>query len=128
MSPDSRQLYMEEIFPEINIAGGYANTMVLGAGGVERLGIAADQPCVFDAFSPFVSFAVVDPESGEKVPFGARGQVVVNHVSRSFFLPNNRERDLATRVEPLEGNVGDAVADVEPVRHFQGDDVIEGVY
>lgn len=128
MDSDSRQLYMEEVFPDVRIAGGYANTMALGAGGMERLGIAPTEACVFDAFSPFVSFSVVEPESEAKVPYGSRGQVVVSHCSRSFFLPNNRERDLATRVEAPAGYVGDSLADIEPVRQFEGAEVIEGVY
>jgi hypothetical protein len=32
------------------------------------------------------------------VPYGARGQVVMNHISKAMFLPNNLERDTAIRV------------------------------
>ena len=60
--------------------------------------------------------------------FGERGQVIVNHVSKGFLLPNNLERDLATRIEPLAGQVGDSVADVAPVATFENETVIEGVY
>jgi hypothetical protein len=52
----------------------------------------------------------------------------MNHVSKSMLLPNNLERDLATRVEPPPGQAGDSVADVSPVASFGGEDVIEGVY
>lgn len=128
MTGDSRQLYIQEIFPEIKVLGGYANTMAIGAGGVERRGTGADQPCIFDGFSPFVTFSVVDPSTGRRVALGERGQVIVNHVSKSFFLPNNRERDLAIRCEPPAGHIGDSIADVEPVAQFSGEDVIEGVY
>ncbi|MDT7538348.1 MAG: hypothetical protein QOI82_1933, partial [Actinomycetota bacterium] len=62
------------------------------------------------------------------VPYGQRGQVVMNHVSKSFLLPNNLERDMATRMRPLDGQVGDSVADVTPVQQFDNEDVIEGVY
>ena len=58
----------------------------------------------------------------------ARGRVLVTHISRSFLLPNNLERDLATRIEPLDGSVGDAVADIAPVAVFEDEAVIEGVY
>jgi hypothetical protein len=52
----------------------------------------------------------------------------MNHVSKSFLLPNNLERDMATRIEGPEGQVGDSVGDVTPVRRFGGEAVIEGVY
>lgn len=54
--------------------------------------------------------------------------MVVNHVSKSFLLPNNLERDLATRMAPIEGTVGHAVADIAPVATFEDEAVIEGVY
>jgi hypothetical protein len=87
-----------------------------------------DDPCVFDPFSPYITFSVIDPETGRTVPYGERGQVVMSHVSKSFLLPNNIERDMATRIEPLEGQVGDSVADVTPVHRFDDETVIEGVY
>jgi hypothetical protein len=73
---------------------------------------------------------VIDPETGRPVEYGARGQVVMNHVSRSALLPNNLERDEATRVEPVPGSIqiGDSVADVAPLQEFGGGTVIEGVY
>jgi hypothetical protein len=95
---------------------------------VDRMGLAEDEPRVFDPFSPHVTFSVVDPETGERVPYGARGQVVMNHVSRSLFLPNNAERDVATRVAPLPGQLGDSLSDVGPLTVFGGEEVIEGVY
>jgi hypothetical protein len=45
-----------------------------------------------------------------------------------MLLPNNLERDIATRVEPKAGQAGDSVADVSPVMHFDGESVVEGVY
>jgi hypothetical protein len=35
---------------------------------------------------------------------------------------------MATRIRPLEGQVGDSVADVTPVERFDNEPVIEGVY
>jgi phenylacetate-coenzyme A ligase PaaK-like adenylate-forming protein len=127
MDVDTRQLYRTEIFPGLTIAGGYGSTMVLG-GAPERLGLADDDPCIFDPPSPYITFSVVEPDTGRAVPYGQRGQVVMNHVSRSFLLPNNLERDMATRIPPLEGQVGDSVADVTPVQKFDNETVIEGVY
>jgi phenylacetate-coenzyme A ligase PaaK-like adenylate-forming protein len=127
MDADTRQLYRTEIFPGLTIDGGYGSTMVLG-GAPERLELTDEDPCIFDPPSPYITFSVVEPDTGRRVPYGERGQVVMNHVSKSFLLPNNLERDMATRMPPLEGQVGDSVADVTPVRRFDNETVIEGVY
>jgi phenylacetate-coenzyme A ligase PaaK-like adenylate-forming protein len=127
MDADTRQLYRAEVFPGVMLDGNYGSTMVLGA-APERLGLTDEDPCIFDPPSPYITFSVVEPDTGRKVPYGERGQVVMNHVSKSFLLPNNLERDMATRIRPLEGQVGDSVADVTPVRQFDNEAVIEGVY
>jgi hypothetical protein len=127
MDADTRQLYRTEVFPGLTLDGGYGSTMVLG-GATERLDLTDEDPCIFDPFSPYITFSVVAPDTGRKVAYGERGQVVMNHVSKSFLLPNNLERDMATRIRPLEGQVGDSVADVTPVQRFDGEAVIEGVY
>ena len=127
MDADTRQLYRTEVFPAAKLFGMYGSTMVLG-GAYERLGLSDEDPCIFDPFSPFVAFSVVDPDSRRTVAYGERGQVVMHHVSKSFLLPNNLERDMATRVPPPEGAIGDSVADVTPVQRFEDETVIEGVY
>jgi phenylacetate-coenzyme A ligase PaaK-like adenylate-forming protein len=127
MDADTRQLYRTEIFPGVTLAGSYGSTMVLGV-AAERPGLTDDDPCIFDSYSPYIAFSVVDPTTRRNVDYGERGQVVMNHVSRSFLLPNNLERDMATRIRPLEGQVGDSVADVTPVQRFDDESVIEGVY
>jgi phenylacetate-coenzyme A ligase PaaK-like adenylate-forming protein len=127
MDADTRQLYRTEVFPGVTLVGQYGSTMVLG-GAAERAGLTDEHPCIFDPFSPYITFSVVDPDTGHKVPYGERGQVVMNHVSKSFLLPNNLERDMATRIRPPEGQVGDSVADVTPVQRFDDEAVIEGVY
>ncbi|HYZ28016.1 MAG TPA: hypothetical protein VE570_03090 [Thermoleophilaceae bacterium] len=127
MDADTRALLRSEVFPGVELFGLYGSTMILG-GTFERLGLSDDDPCIFDPFSPYISFWVVDPATGRTVDYGERGQVVMNHVSRSFLLPNNLERDTAMRVRPREDQVGDSVADVAPVADFEGETVIEGVY
>ncbi|WP_236051849.1 phenylacetate--CoA ligase family protein [Nonomuraea cypriaca] len=129
MDADSRYFYRTDVFPGVHLSGRYGTTMALGAGGSERPDFGHDDVCIFDpTVSPHVTFSVVDPATGEKVPYGQRGQLVVNHLSMSFLLPNNAERDLATRIEPVADQVGDSVADIEPFAEFSGTQVVEGVY
>ncbi len=129
LDADSRYFYRTEVFPGTSISGRYGTTMALGAGGSERPDLGHDDPCVFDpSISPYVTFSVVDRETGGTVPYGERGQLVVHHLSKSFLLPNNAERDMATRIEPADGQVGDSVADIAPLSEFGGKDVVEGVY
>jgi len=127
MDPDTRHLYRTEVFPETLLYSGFGNTMLLGHTS-ERPGLTDDDPCVYDPFSPYMTFRVIDPDTGATVEVGERGRVVMNHVSKSLFLPNNLERDYATRVQPRDGQVGDSVADVAPVQRFDDEVVIEGVY
>jgi D-arabinose 1-dehydrogenase-like Zn-dependent alcohol dehydrogenase len=127
MDADTRRLYRTEIFPGIELCGLYGNTMVIG-GSAERVG--SGDECVFDPHAPYVSFAVVDPATGQPVPYGVRGRVVTHHVSKSAFLPNNLDRDIATRVPPLPGQLGDSVADVAPAPAATADEDTfgQGVY
>lgn len=127
MDADTRRLFRTEIFPGIQMQGGYGSTMVLG-GSLERIDPGATDLCIFDPLSPYISFSVVDPNTGKNVPYGERGQVIMNHVSKGMLLPNNLERDTAVRVEPPPGQMGDSVADVKPVASFDNQAVIEGVY
>jgi phenylacetate-coenzyme A ligase PaaK-like adenylate-forming protein len=124
--PDTRDLMRTEVFPGIGIYGGLGSTMIGGGPSLERPG--STDMSVFDPISPAITFSVVDPKTRQKVAYGERGQVVMNHVSRSMLLPNNLERDLAIRVEALPGLVGDAIAEVHPVQVFEEEAVIEGVY
>jgi phenylacetate-coenzyme A ligase PaaK-like adenylate-forming protein len=127
MDADTRHLLRTEVFPGVTLYGLYGSTMILGS-ATERLSLTDDDPCIFDTYSPYITFSVVDPETGLPVPHGERGQVVMNHVGKSALLPNNLERDNATRIQPPEGKVGDSVADVTPVKTFDNEAVIEGVY
>ena len=127
MDADTRYLFRTEIFPDAVLYSGFGSTMILGNAS-ERHGLTDDDPCVYDPYSPYMSFSVIDPETGEPVEYGERGRVVMHHVSRSLLMPNNLERDYATRIRPLPGQVGDSVADVAPVDTFDNETVIEGVY
>jgi acyl-CoA synthetase (AMP-forming)/AMP-acid ligase II len=127
MDADTRHLFRTEVFPGISLQGAYGSTMVLG-GTVERAGLSPEDPCIFDPFGPYISFSVVEPQTGAPVGYGERGQVVMNHVSKGMLLPNNPERDLATRIAPLTEGMGDSVADIAPLATFEDTTVVEGVY
>uniref|UniRef100_A0AAU2JSB0 Phenazine antibiotic biosynthesis protein n=1 Tax=Streptomyces sp. NBC_00049 TaxID=2903617 RepID=A0AAU2JSB0_9ACTN len=115
MDADTRQFFRSEVFPDAVLYSGYGSTLILGSAG-ERIGLTDDDPCVYDPFSPYMSLGVIDPETGGTVEYGERGRVVMHHVSKSLLMPNNLERDFATRIRPIDPDqIGDSVADVSPV-------------
>lgn len=116
---------LREIFPNTTITMAFGSTMVLSQ-AVTRT--ADDGSFVFDPRTPYVLFWVVDPDTGERVPYGQPGQVVMNHISKGMFIPNNLERDLAVRMPGPAGRLSDSVSAVRPVATFEGEAVIEGVY
>lgn len=114
------------ILPETEIAMVFGSTMILSQA---RTRTTADADSfIFDPRTPYVVFWVIDPDSGEPVPYGERGQVVMNHVSKGMFIPNNLERDSAVRLPGPDGQIGDSITEVAPVATFGGETVIEGVY
>jgi acyl-coenzyme A synthetase/AMP-(fatty) acid ligase len=115
-----------DIFPNTAISMVFGSTMILSQAITRATGDG--EPFVFDPRGPYVVFSVVNPDTGEDVPYGERGQVVMNHVSKGMFLPNNLERDSAVRLPGPPGQVGDSLSEVTPVAAFDGEPVIEGVY
>ena len=115
---------LREIFPNTAIAMAFGSTMVLSQAATRVDG----DSFVFDPRSPYVVFLVIDPQTGAEVPYGERGQVVMNHISKGMFIPNNLERDMAIRMPRPAGQISDSVSAVRPVSTFEGEAVIEGVY
>lgn len=115
-----------EIFPNTAISMVFGSTMILSQAITRQTGDG--EPFVFDPRTPYVVFTVVDPDTGDEVPYGQRGQVVMNHLSKGMFLPNNLERDSAIRMPGPAGQVGDSLSEAKPVAAFEGEPVIEGVY
>jgi hypothetical protein len=126
LDADTRDI-LRDTFPNIQLDNMYGSTMILGTART-RDSISKDDPDIHDAYSPYITFSVIDPESGRPVSYGERGQVVMNHISKAMFLPNNLERDTAVRVLGPDGQLGDSVSEVKPVETFGGETVIEGVY
>ncbi|OBI93166.1 AMP-binding protein [Mycobacterium sp. 1245805.9] len=115
---------LRDIFPDTTITMAFGSTMVLSQAVTRTDG----DSFVFDPRTPYVVFWVVDPDTTERVPYGQRGQVVMNHISKGMFIPNNLERDLAIRMPGPAGELSDSVSEVGPVTTFEGEAVIEGVY
>jgi phenylacetate-coenzyme A ligase PaaK-like adenylate-forming protein len=117
---------LREILPHTAISMAYGSTMILSQA---RTRIGTDcESWIFEPRTPYVVFWVVDPVSGVEVPYGERGQVVMNHISKGMLIPNNLERDTAIRHPGPFEQVGDSVGEVAPVATFDGEPVIEGVY
>ena len=116
---------LRDVFPHAVVSTVFGSTMILSQAAT-RIGV--DGEFVFDPRSPYVVFWVIDPDTGERVPFGERGQVVMHHVSKGMLIPNNLERDTAVRTPGPVGQVGDSLSEVQPVAVFDGRVVIEGVY
>ena len=117
---------LREIFPNTAITMVFGSTMILSQATTRQNNNG--EPSVFDPRTPYVVFSVVDPDAGDEVPYGQRGQVVMNHLSKGMFIPNNLERDSAIRMTGPQGQVGDSLSEVRPVAAFEGEAVIEGVY
>jgi phenylacetate-coenzyme A ligase PaaK-like adenylate-forming protein len=120
---DTLELF-RSIFENSSISVVFGSTMILSQAATRVIG----DTFVFDPRTPYVVFWVIDPDTGEQVAYGERGQVVMNHVSKGMFIPNNLERDTAIRTPGPSGQVGDSVSEVAPVAVFGGEPVIEGVY
>jgi phenylacetate-coenzyme A ligase PaaK-like adenylate-forming protein len=118
---------LREIFPGTAITMAFGSTMILSQAAT-RVTHNGNESFIFDPRTPYVVFWVVDPETGKTMPYGERGQVVMHHISKGMFIPNNLERDSAIRIPGPEGQVGDSISEVEPVASFEGEAVIEGVY
>jgi len=116
---------LRDVFPATTIATVFGSTMILSQAQTRA---GTDDSFVFDPRSPYVVFWVIDPATAAPVDYGERGQVVMNHISKGMFIPNNLERDSAIRMPGPDGQVGDSVAEVAPVATFDGEAVIEGVY
>jgi acyl-coenzyme A synthetase/AMP-(fatty) acid ligase len=124
VDPDTIDV-LRDMLPDTAVATVFGSTMILSQAATR---VCPDGRFVFDPRSPYVVFWVIDPDSGEQVPYGQRGHLVMNHVSKGMFIPNNLERDTAIRLPGPDGSIGDSITEVAPVAVFGGKPVIEGVY
>ena len=117
---------LREVFPNTTITMAFGSTMVLSQAVTQKADDGDE--FVFHPRTPYVVFWVVDPETREQVSYGQLGQVVMNHISKGMFIPNNLERDCAIRMPGPAAQLSDSVSAVRPVSTFEGEAVIEGVY
>lgn len=129
LDDDTHDLIADTL-PDTVIQNIYGSTMVLTTARVRpaEASAGAAAATVYHGYSPYVVFAVVDPETGQPVAYGERGQVRMTHISSGVFIPNNLERDSALRVPAPEGAVGDALSSPQPLAAFDGEPVVQGVY
>ena len=109
---------LREIFPDTTIAMAFGSTMILSQAHT-RVDPESGS-WIFDPRTPYVVFWVVDPGTGDEVPYGARGQVVMNHISKGMFIPNNLERDTAIRHRGPAGQSAIRSAKSRPSRSSAG--------
>lgn len=126
MDLDFLDMLEYNIFPNIKIRGSYGSTTVL-SGTVQRNRENNNGDVIFDSFSPYVFYRVVDTNSKMLVPYGCEGNVVMNYISKYGLVPNSIERDLAKRVLGV-AQAGDALANIHPLEIVDGKKIIEGVY
>ncbi|MGK5545990.1 AMP-binding protein [Streptomyces sp. URMC 127] len=126
LDDDTYELIADAL-PGVLIQNIYGSTMVLTTAKL-RNPTVPPLDAVYEGYSPFVVFSVVDPGTGRPVAYGERGQVRMTHISSGVFIPNNLERDSAIRVPSSEGTAGDALKSPMPLAAFDGEPVIQGVY
>ncbi|MEV6960238.1 AMP-binding protein [Streptomyces sp. NPDC051207] len=127
ISPETLHQIEETFFPDTTVAAIYGNTM-MGVAPQRPREASDTHPCVFRPYVPQSIVELLDPETGEPVDYGERGQVLVHQMSRDLFLPNLLERDTAIRVRPATGDSVDGLADIAPLRSADAPKVVEGVY
>ncbi|WP_340557013.1 AMP-binding protein [Streptomyces sp. GSL17-111] len=127
MSAESLRQVEEFFFPRAKVAAIYGNT-IMGIAPQRPPEEGDEHPCVFRPYFPQSVVEVLDPETGEEVEYGRRGQVLMHQLSHDMFLPNVLERDTAIRVRPAAGDTVDGLADIAPLRTDDAPTVVEGVY
>lgn len=124
MDLDTLDYLSSSVFPHATIRGSYGSTTVL-SGTIQRADTSAD--VIFDSYTPYVFYRVVDPHTRQVVDYGQEGAVVMNFVTKYGLVPNSLERDIATRVRnPTD--IGDSLQNIHPMAEMNGKRMIEGVY
>jgi acyl-CoA synthetase (AMP-forming)/AMP-acid ligase II len=129
LSDEALRFLEEDLLPGVAITGVYGNTLMNGTIWQVPRREGDAHRCTFGFYFPeWPGFVVrlVSPETREDVPHGAEGQVLLNVLQRTLFLPNHLERDVATRVAPADPGAPDRLARVRPVGGARRE--VEGVY
>lgn len=124
---DEIKFIASEILPDCEFSASYGSTSALGVSR-SLLITSESKQVIYDSFSPFITYDVVDSITAQTVEYGERGNVIVTHLSPWAFYPRVAERDTAIRLPGISGFAGDRLADIEPLKTSEGRKVIEGVY
>ena len=94
---------LRDIFPDTTITMAFGSTMILSQAIHSHCSRPTVPPSLSILGRPTSSsgWSILTPE--RPVPYGERGQIVMNHISKGMFIPNNVERDSAIRLRWTRG-------------------------
>ncbi|WP_212112454.1 hypothetical protein [Bartonella queenslandensis] len=124
---DEVKFIASEILPKCEFSASYGSTSALAVSRSLLITLESEH-IIYDSFSPFIHYEVVDSYTRQLVEYGERGTVIVTHLSPYAFYPRVVERDTAIRLPGVSGYVGDRLADIKPQLISEGRPVIEGIY
>lgn len=122
MDPETIHNIMEELFKgKIHLVPTYGNALV----GLAQPRVVATKSkpvegqrpysVIYQPLQPHTLLRVTKREDTRKlVEYGERGFVEITTLTKEWFMPRFRERDMAERVEPTEKYAWDGVAEVAP--------------
>ncbi|WP_456309587.1 hypothetical protein [Serratia proteamaculans] len=111
---DELKSISRNIFPDCEFSASYGSSSTLNV--ARSLLITADsEHIIYESFSPFITYNVIDNDTLRPVNYGERGRVSVTHISPYAFFPHVVERETAIRLPGLSKLAGDRLADIEPM-------------
>lgn len=124
---DEVQLIGKTQLPDCAFRAFYGSSSVISCSRSQLIKQETEQ-LVYQSFSPFITYDIVNPKTLESVELGERGRVVATHISPYAFFPQVFERDTAVKLPPARGGFGFCAGDVIPDKIVDGKEVITGVY
>lgn len=103
-----------DILPGCEFSASYSNASTLNVS--RSLLITTDsEHVVYESFSPFITYNVIDNNTLQPVNYGERGRVTVTHLSPYAFFPHVVDNVTAIRLPGLSNLAGDRLADIKPL-------------
>ncbi len=127
LDEETLHVYQTYLFKEKIIMGIYGNTL-MGISPQRPFQEIDTQLCVFQSYYPYSVVEIVKEDQKDTlVDYNTKGQVCVTLMTPDVFIPKHLERDEAYRIVPVEGYIGDGVAQIGPLSKYKGT-IFEGVY